>query len=220
MQWFGWGDCCWLQKAAFHYHSLGYEIVWEVLPQIMSINDYLVSPVKLIAVGTAPPPNPEDLVLDFQRVSNNPCEMRNKYKLIDLDYKDWADYLILNRNFEKEDELFKVLGVDKDSNYNFVNRMFGTNPWVEKPEVQPRIENQLNVELRSVEGFTLFDWIGVIENASNIYTVDTSLLFLCEKLNLKAESGDMYLWARYNHFRFIDGLFSKPWIYQNAHQPY
>jgi hypothetical protein len=43
-----------------------------------------------------------------------------------------------------------------------------------------------------LDGFTLFDWSKIIENASEIHTVATSNLFLLETLNLKANKVNIY----------------------------
>jgi hypothetical protein len=43
-----------------------------------------------------------------------------------------------------------------------------------------------------LDGFTLFDWSKIIENASEIHTVSTSNLFLLETLTLKADKINIY----------------------------
>ena len=67
------------------------------------------------------------------------------------------------------------------------------------------------VKVSFIDGFTLFDWCKVIERASNIFTVDTALLFLIEKLTLNSK--ELHMWARFDDYTSITGLFNKDWIY-------
>jgi hypothetical protein len=49
---------------------------------------------------------------------------------------------------------------------------------------------RINMDI--LDGFTLFDWAKIIENASEIHTVSTSNLFLLETLNLSANKVNIY----------------------------
>jgi hypothetical protein len=40
--------------------------------------------------------------------------MDAKYKLMNLKFDDWSDYLIINRNKKKEEELFSLLGIKEN----------------------------------------------------------------------------------------------------------
>lgn len=67
-----------------------------------------------------------------------------------------------------------------------------------------------------IDGFTIFDWSKIIENATNIYTVETSFNYIIEKLHIKAEEyGEMVMYSKWNpaDFHHIAGLFKKPWKY-------
>jgi hypothetical protein len=140
------------------------------------------------------------------------CVIRAKYNLIGADWTDWSDYLVFNRNLEKEDKLFyEILGLTDNINYNLINKLFGTQPGsFIKHEVKSN-NNLTNVDIRYIDGYTIFDWCKVIERASNIFTVDTALLFLIEKLTLNSK--ELHMWARFDDYTSITGLFNKDWIY-------
>lgn len=207
----GIGDCLFLQKAAAHYYNLGYQIYWPVLPQLQHVQDYLKE--YGIIWSAAPSDQKITLTVDFQTADRyyEGCMMKAKYRMINMDYSDWSKYLKITRNIEKEKELFKHLGLKDSDRYNLVNQNYGTLPH-SKAKKEVRSKNELpNVILHPIEGYTLFDWIKVIEKASNIYTVDTSLLYIMEKLNLKIGGENLHLWPREGHYTYIDGLFKQPW---------
>jgi hypothetical protein len=63
----------------------------------------------------------------------------------------------------------------------------------------------------------LFDWIKVFENAKEIHTVETSVYYILEKLNLE----NVYIYAkptpqnRANDFSYMKDHCSKKWKYIN-----
>jgi hypothetical protein len=69
------------------------------------------------------------------------------------------------------------------------------------------------VEMRMIEGFNLFDWCMVLEKALAIYTVETSICYLIEKLNV---TGRLFMYARNKNpdWFYIEGIFQKPWVYE------
>ena len=71
----------------------------------------------------------------------------------------------------------------------------------------------MNIEMRLVEGYTIFDWLKVIEKATNFYSVDTAILFLIENQKLVCENNDIELWTRHTHYGDLDGLFKKNYKY-------
>ena len=67
------------------------------------------------------------------------------------------------------------------------------------------------------EGVTLFDWIKIFENAEEIHTVETSVYYILEKLNLEK----VYIYAkptpenRANDFSYMKEHCSNKWTYIN-----
>jgi hypothetical protein len=112
--------------------------------------------------------------------------MTDKYRLLGLPTDMWRD-LKWTRNTEKEEILFKMLGLKGKTKYNLINRHFGGN----FQQVDIDIKGN-NVYLDKIEGFTLLDWAKVIINAEKIYTVETSLVYMIETLSIKAKELHMY----------------------------
>ena len=71
------------------------------------------------------------------------------------------------------------------------------------------------IEMNLLEGYTVFDWCKVIENANEISIVDTSLNYIIEKLNLKSQKN--FLNSRFTppNFIHIFNLFQNNWNYLN-----
>jgi hypothetical protein len=224
----GLGDIFSLQKVCRYYTSAGYDVIYPVLPQLLYIKDY-IQYEGLNFISTEDDFHLKQLYLTnhnipveidgthylpFEHASQNVsgCVIRAKYKLIGLDWEDWSDYFYFERNYKKENELYyDVLKLNDTSEYNFVNNIFGTRPGsFIKREVRS-FNNLPDIIVDYIKDFTIFDWCKVIENANNIYTVDTSFLFIMEKINLKAKN--LQMWSRGNTYESIDGLFKLKWNY-------
>jgi hypothetical protein len=44
-----------------------------------------------------------------------------------------------------------------------------------------------------IDGFTLLDWYKVLQNAKQIHTVSTSIIYMLEKMELNAEAVCIYI---------------------------
>jgi len=117
--------------------------------------------------------------------SHDASNMLAKFLMCGLTHDNWQDYFEINRDYEREERLIKHLGITGE--FHLVNKMFGTPPtWKEvlnKNITTP--DNLLRVEMDYVDGYTVFDWIGIIEKASKIDSVSTSTFYFFEKLDLK-----------------------------------
>lgn len=117
--------------------------------------------------------------------SHDASNMLAKFMMCNTNYNNWQDFFELKRDFSRENELKKLLGAEGD--YHFVNKMFGTPPrWreeLEKEIITP--EGMKRIEMEFVEGFNVFDWLGVYEDAAMIDSVSTSTFYFFEKLELK-----------------------------------
>lgn len=110
--------------------------------------------------------------------------MKAKYRLYGMDYNEWRYCSMWNRDKLAEWELatsVKVSGL-----YTFGNSTFGSD--CRHNVVIPDCDVYLSVK----EGFSLFDWAGVICNATSIHTVNTSIIYLLEMLDLKAKEVHLY----------------------------
>ncbi len=106
--------------------------------------------------------------------------MPSKYRFCELDFKDWTRYVHLKRRMSVEKELYyDILGLKDDSRYTLVNEECSSHKLAF--DVPGNV-----VRLRRVDGFTLFDWLYVLEKASQVVTIDTSLVLLAEILKIAA----------------------------------
>jgi len=114
------------------------------------------------------------------------ANMLSKFGMCGLNHVNWQTYFDLNRNIKKEKELREYLNINLEDKIHLVNNTFGTPPrWHETLNttiVTP--PNLKRIEMKVINGFSLFDWLGIFELASKIDTVATSLVFLFEKINL------------------------------------
>ncbi len=130
--------------------------------------------------------------------------MRSKYDIYGLNWEDWRKSKFV-RTPEREQELFKVLGIAQGERYNLINMSFRSDF---SGQVDVKVHNDYkNVNLSLLEGFSLFDWCGVIENAQEIHTVGTSINFIIEQLSLKNDTVYVYMRrpdeTHYNNYNYI-----------------
>lgn len=207
----GLGDIFFTLKIAEYYKNLGYEIWWPVISPFAWIKDYIDgynfydkgnsdynSPLnyddKFFEIyNKREPIFSENLIylplqMSSALVKSEDSVMNSKYKLIGLDYTDWSDYFKFKRKSDKENELFyNVLNLKDDDKYCFISKNYGSPPNFMTHNI--KYDNNLKViELSFIEGFTLFDWCKVIEKATEIHTVDSSINYIIDKLNLSTEN--------------------------------
>ena len=200
----GIGDVFYLQKFAHIFKESGYEIIWPLRDDILWIRDYIdgisfcplsenfigkeyyYSGKFVINKGNFLFLSPDGLQFPGKRI------MESKYLLINQTDENWYDYFNFNRKLDKENDLYyNVLGLTDESEYVFINKM---------SSVDPKLSNVLDnltfdfpvIELKIIEGFTMFDWCKVFENAIQIHTVHTGINYVIDKLNLKANKYNMY----------------------------
>lgn len=102
--------------------------------------------------------------------------MKAKYLWYGWNYRDWTKNAQWARNSETEAKLAELVGATGE--YTLVNRYFRGDA---SGVADIRVEGNV-VEMRNIEGFSLFDWGQVIENASQIHTVSTSILYMLEMM--------------------------------------
>jgi hypothetical protein len=223
----GLGDIFFLQKIAKHYLSQGYDILWPVIPEFIHVKDYIkVDGITFVnenddfkykdiymTYRTTPIQVNENLlylpIQNFDRNYPNKSVMYSKYNLLGIDYKDWLEYFDFKRNLKKEEELIDLLNI-RNTKYNFVNRQYGSPPNTQNCQHMGEYENA--VEMRYIEGYTIFDWIGVILNAEHIYTAETSLLYILKKLYIN----NVTVYSKHNppNYFHVSELFTKNWTFK------
>lgn len=137
--------------------------------------------------------------------------MRDKYLYLGLDEDLWRTMEFEMGN--KCKNLYEELNLPKY--YNLVNQYFGGS--FEKVNI--RVDNNLpTIYLRKLYNYTLLDWMDVIINATNIYTVETSCIYLIEAFKTVAK--EIHLYPRYpfmDNAEYIHSYLKKPeWIFHDS----
>lgn len=205
-QFFGLGDIIFTQQLA-KVIADGRTILWPVFPQFVEGLNRAYPDVKFI--------DWKQLPIDYNRTGQyetdlagiGPCTilpfrfacdmlqlpydecMRAKYKLYGLDFEIWRDGADWRRDSMHEAHLYTQLAPIDDSSYVLVNDTFGSDcklsiimPFVKKEEIFMEV----------LPTYSLFDWGGIIEEATAIHTVNTSIIYLLEMLELKAPEVHLY----------------------------
>jgi|TARA_B100000073_G_C23709633_1_gene563749 hypothetical protein len=159
-----------------------------------------------------------DYVQKTSKRHNNPLGHGHmKYDFCGVDYDDWKEYFNFSRNEERENALIEKIGLDITKPYNLINNNCGTYPNFGKREDIKTNNEYPNVYMDFYEGVTLFDWVKIFENAEEIHTVETSVYYILEKLNLEK----VYIYAkptpenRANDFSYMKEHCSNKWTYIN-----
>lgn len=117
--------------------------------------------------------------------------MKSKYDLYNMDFKIWKQNAMWKRDRDAEGRLYRELGCDKGP-YVMCNTIFGSDSQLKIPT--PELPTGLNqIVMRSVEGYSLFDWALILEHASAIFTVSTSLIYILELLELKTKEINLFV---------------------------
>jgi len=220
----GLGDILFCQKIAKKLIEHKFYVYWNTNDYFW-LKDYINHDnLKYINHGIS-----TDYILNLSNSieENHPYDiMTCKYKMIgktlpnlpaslhDIDYRDWSNFLKINRNYDKENSLFyDKLGLRDDEEYILINKNYGINQINESVGDKILNEEIKIVYLTTLDDFTLFDWCKVIENSSEIHTVDTSLIYLIEILKLNSDK--LYLYPRHpSHIKkCLGNLFGKDWVW-------
>jgi hypothetical protein len=72
-----------------------------------------------------------------------------------------------------------------------VNKYFGSFSQLEA-DIQANTDLPI-IEMRTIPGYSLFDWAAVIEKADQVHTVSTSIIYILEQLELGQKPIHLYL---------------------------
>ena len=163
--------------------------------------------------------NSDLLYIPLQRAQHENCHaMLAKYKFIDLPYEDWQYYFEFERNFEREKYLEKYLekiqGLDINKSFNLINDSFGSKNTNRdnKISIQPIKNNHKIIKMDYLDFDNVFDWIGLMDKATEIHTVDTVWCFLLKQMNKK----NVTVYSRIKNasfFSYAFKLFDPEWSY-------
>lgn len=221
-QWFGLGDQIWGQTIANDFIAAGYKVLWPVAPHLAeglnrAYPNVLFIDYNLVKINYENKEFGEIAGITMlpmrysESLMGKPYKfhMESKYSFLGKDWRTWREGAEFKRNSKKESDLMKLLGADEP--YNLISATFGTGSQYKKDVV---VSNDFkNIEMQSVDGYSLFDWAGVIENAETIHAVSSASLYLFELLNLRAKEVHLYTREPIEHdFKFVEFLFTKPYI--------
>jgi hypothetical protein len=212
---FGIGDILFLSPLVKYIDAE--EIVWPVVDHYYWIKDYIIfSNLQFIKQSKFDINNyAEYNTIPFQHAHSLIPEaedcMQAKYMLLHADPELWRT-VTFNRNIEKENQLKQYLNISSDDKFIFVNNNFAGPEYNYKVDIKPQTDLKI-IYQNYIEGFTLLDWCGVLEQASEIHTVVTSLFFIIEALKL--EKIPLHLYPRKpldKDLSPIKTLISNKWI--------
>lgn len=222
LQSFGIGDVMFTMPIFQEMIQEGHQVLWGVEPQFLSIakhfpnvnfvhkdvtgfdyrrkDEYIIHNTKIIPLRFT------DSILN---VDYKDC-MASKYWYFGKDYNEWRK-LVWERDWENEEKLFVHLGLKVGEQFNLINRNFRMNSL---GQAEINVDNGLkNVEMAAIDGFSLLDWSGIIEQATNIHTVSTATFYMMEILDLTADEINLYRrLPDEKDFKNIEYLFTKRYI--------
>lgn len=135
--------------------------------------------------------------------------MKSKYEMYGHNHNMWRS-LTWKRDYKSETILTEMVGAS--GKYILVNRHFASAD--RNLKVNPIIDSDLPIiEMRTIEGFSLIDWCSIIENATEIHTANTAILYILEMMYLKMPI-HFYkrgLWGE-KGYEHTESLYTKPYI--------
>lgn len=163
--------------SVIHPYLDCYGPIWKHWPEIFWI------PKKLLAINYDDKrfierPDYKILPLRWSSPANYKV-MKAKYDMIDMDFMEWQKVTWL-RDGDAEDKVMDILGIAPGDKYIFINEMFQHN---DQGRMRIKVDvpqGMRVVHLKKISGFTLMDWGKVLENASEIHTVGTSINYIID----------------------------------------
>jgi glycosyltransferase involved in cell wall biosynthesis len=182
----GLGDVIFCQTLV---RSLGDSITWPVLPKFVNDLKRAYPDINWIADDKSPVPlvtRLDTIINGFRTIPIRYSDqikrmaycmvMKAKYDMYGQDFKTWKDKAMWVRDTKREDKLFKLLGLVPNQ-YVVKNLTYMSDG---SRRIHLNIEG---VEVKEIAGYSLFDWAKVFENAKEIHTVSTSILYILDLLN-------------------------------------
>lgn len=225
LQIFGLGDCLWAQGIAHSFMSQGYTVIWPVKDDyyagLIKAYPYIhwvpASIVKPELFDIKEKKEVDGILIAPIRWSDSYMKlpykdvMIAKYLMYDLDWKMWLKSAYPKRDLDKELDLADRLGVKYNEPYNLVATKFGSGTIREIPIATNN--SYRNVQMDFIPGYSIFDWIGIIQHAETIHAVSSASLYLFELIDLRAK--EVHLYARKpieQNLNFVKPILSKKYI--------
>jgi hypothetical protein len=223
-QFFGIGDVVFSMGAIRHFDD---KVLWPVLPEyVEGLNraypdvtfvDYTLLKIDYERKDRYLLNGADVIPLRWQDSPLTRC-MALKFEYFGLDWRDWKTGAMWKRDYEKESALLAHLNITDGDEFALINVNFGCWSKAGLKSGSSKAYVGVSTSLRQVTldfipGFSLFDWAGVIERASYIASVSTSLLYLLELLELKASEVHLFPRLPYEtNFANVSYIFTKTYI--------
>lgn len=200
------GDIIIVLPIAKWYYDRGYKVLWPVCSEYFPLFDY---------INYA---EPEDIGGNISESYNKSKEFlvgKRVDKILDLgigfgrEEKDWIESglhfnewkykeagvplkerfnLQICRDFVKENQLWEYV----EDLYNLDGR--GYSVIHDSGTKGPFKFSKKGVKVENFSGYTVFDWIGIIEKANHLYCVDSCVANLADQLGLCVGNREVYFW--------------------------
>lgn len=226
----GLGDIFFTQKIARTLLDRGSvdQIIWPVIEEYKYLSDYMLTP-RTDFINEKEPFSFKDVYTSHSNIIDNdqflyiPLQfadrsitglpvMQAKYTFAGIcDYANWESSFEFKRNPIREKYLSDTLNIKKP--YILVNKNFGSKDYahLNNKRIIPEMASQVFIEYQGFDN--IFDWIGLLENAEEIHTVDTSWCYLLKKLNLKKVTVYSRMPGNSSFFKYASNIFDKDWTY-------
>lgn len=224
----GLGDILFTSKIRKILENDGYRVIHPVIQEYSWISDYIegefpvINDFNYLDLLNNCNLKPEKIIKDNVEIYLVPLQtadrlfegsvMDAKYKLMNIDLTDWSDYLNIKRNKIKEEELLKKLGISESDDFIVINNKYGSPPSYATKSINVNTTSKI-IYLDFYEGYSLFDWLKVLEIAKEIHVVESSINFLLEKENIDPKKVFLYSKHEPSSFSQVKHLFLKKWNY-------
>ena len=211
-QYGGIGDILFIEPIIRKYFQNGHPVILPVLKQFLSLQQYFPY-IKFINMDLMDIDYNEKKIIENENsviipLRHSSAVMSNKYKMVNMDFNMWRTLTWLRHRY-KEENLKKILEIETGDKYNLINENFNSHYPFLKRNISVKNKYK-NIKMSTIDGYNLLDWSGVIETATTIHSVNTSIMYLLEMLELSTT--DIHIYSRTgenNHdFRKIKNLFN------------
>ena len=188
---FGAGDILFVQSIANRFVKQGYKVLWPVtsvyeplakhFPNVTMVDksfvniDYNRTDAYELNGCRVIPLRFADSIC---KVPYTSC-MMSKYLLMGQDWQTWKDDCVIVRDMPAENRLIELLGLNDGEPYNLISEQFTTGG-ARNIFITPPNNGYKNVYMKFIEGYTLIDWVTVMQNAATIHAVASSNIYVFE----------------------------------------
>ena len=200
MQSFGIGDIIFCQKIANDFIKMGYNVIWGVEKQFLNIQKHFPNVLFVDKSESGIDYDRKDIhevgdtIVFPLRWSDSLCKvqytdcMKSKYIFFGKAWQSWRDIQVVRDSDNEARLAMELIGLENASKeYTLIWDTFTSN------SIPSGIELPNGIKVSPKEGYSIFDWALLIENATYIHAVASSNIYLFELLELKAKEVHIYV---------------------------